>query len=131
MSAAVVPVYLQARREGHDDLPDFYPPGSLQRAAGWALFALTSADNAATVLAASTLSGLVDLLPPAAAAVAAAFPAALQGMAVDSRDAMHGLAIIEAVQQAIGRRKNNRGHLAAIAQAAVTAATRVGMIRRS
>jgi hypothetical protein len=131
MSAAVVPVYLQARQEGHDHLPDSYAPGSLQRAAGWALLALTSAENATSALAASTHSGLVDLLSPAAAAVAAAFPAALQGMAVDSRDAAHGLAIIEAVQQAMGRRKSNRGHLAAIAQAAVTAATRVGLIRRS
>jgi hypothetical protein len=131
MSAAVVPVYLQARQEGHDYLPDFYAPGSLQRAAGWALLALTSAENAATALAATTLSGLVDLLPPAAAAVAAAFPAALQGVAVDSRDAMHGLAIIEAVQEAIGRRESNRKHLAAIAQAAETAATRQGLIRRS
>ena len=97
--SALVRFYLLARARGHGNLPSFCE-GS-REAAGRALLALTPAEAAASALAEHTPADTISRLPPAAAAVAEAFPAAMTGGKPQSIIAGKGLAIIRAVEEAL------------------------------
>ena len=96
---ALVRFYLLARARGHGELPRFCEGD--REAAGLALLALTPSAAADTALAARTLDETISCLPPAAAAVADAFPAAMTGSKPESVLAAKGLAIIRAVAEAL------------------------------
>ena len=92
---ALVRFYLLARARGYGNLPAFC--GRRRQAAGRALLALTPPAVAHAALAVSTLDEMVDCLPEAAAAVAAAFPAIMTGGAAGTAEAALGIQIINAV----------------------------------
>ena len=92
---ALVRFYLLARARGYGNLPAFC--GRRRQAAGRALLALTPPAAAHAALAANSLDEMVDCLPEAAAAVAAAFPAIMTGGAAGTAEAASGLQIINAV----------------------------------
>lgn len=92
---ALVRCLLIAREQGHAYVPRFSE--GIRQAAGRALFALTSADDATAALRAPTLVSFLDGLPAGARAVAAAFPAAFMGTQADCALEQKGLEIINAV----------------------------------
>jgi hypothetical protein len=116
----LVKFYLLARERGHDYMPSFCTGG--RQAAGRALLALTSRDDARKVLAGTpSLAEILERLPPGAAAVAAAFPAAMSGKPAETEHVRSGLAIINAVLA----KQQKGGSDAECVAAAVTAAKQI------
>jgi len=113
---ALVRFYLLARARGHEELPSFCEGN--REAASRALLALTPSAAAATALAARSLLETISCLPPAAAAVAEAFPAAMTGSKPESVLAAKGLAIIRAVADALRLAAGTDGDAAAQTTAA-------------
>ena len=126
MAAALAPVYLDARDRGQGDLPDFCEKGSMRMAAGRALLALATPEEARNALHTSSLFACVEALPVSAAAVVAAFPAAFLEVDPDTVEAEQGLQIISAVQRALKKHPRSDADLIAT-QAAQEEAAKLGL----
>ena len=107
---------LLARARGHGDLPSFCEGN--REAAGRALLALTSLAAKPPPLAARSPVEAISCIPPAVAAVAEAFPAAMMGCEPESVIGGKGLGIIRGAEEEAQSRSHRRSDADAAVQAA-------------